>query len=653
MCGIAGYYSPNRVTEDRARTTLRAMTDAIIHRGPDDQGHWYDLDAGIGLGMRRLSIIDLSPAGHQPMRSACGRYVLIFNGEIYNHKSIRAELETRNQAPTWRGHSDTEVLLAAISAMGFKKALQRANGMFAIALWDSQEKTFELAVDRFGEKPLYCGWTNGHFLFGSELKSLRVHPGWAGDIDRNAITLLLRHVYIPAPYCIYQNFKKVEPGKIVRLNTRDGQCVSDHYWSSAEMVEQGLKSPLDISEGEAVDAFEALLSDAVGLRMEADVPLGAFLSGGFDSTAIVAMMQRRSSRPVRTFTIGFDTKGYDEAPFAKKVAEHLRTEHTELYVTPREAMDVIPFLPTMYDEPFADSSQIPTFLVSKMAKQHVTVALSGDGGDELFGGYQRYFVSDRIIPNISKLPIGLRRLAADAIEKVGSHRWNALYEVLTLGKGKMLIGDRALKLASLIREATNLGGYRNLISSWDYPLNVLADAKEYTLRFDDPIVSKIGFIEQMMYLDLITYLPGDILTKVDRASMAASLEARVPFLDHRVAEFAWRLPLSQKVSGGVGKKIIRHLVYRHVPRRLMDRPKAGFGIPLEDWLRGPLRDWAEALLSPDHMRASGYFNPDVVAATWKRHLAGQHNEQARLWPILMFEAWLENQRSDAASVEVA
>ena len=644
MCGIAGYFSPDRVSEDRAYSILRAMTDAISHRGPDDQGQWCDIQAGVGLGMRRLSIIDLSPAGHQPMKSTCGRYVLIFNGEIYNHKSIRKELEDRGLAPVWRGHSDTEVLLAAISALGLRKALQHANGMFAVALWDSQERTIELAVDRFGEKPLYYGWSNGHFLFGSELKSLRMHPAWAGNIDRNAISLLLRYVYIPAPYCIYQNFKKVKPGEIVHLTVLNGQCESHRYWSTEEAVERGLRSPIHGSVTETVDEFESLLSDAVGIRMEADVPLGAFLSGGFDSTAIVAMMQRQSSRPVRTFTIGFQDHDYDEAPFAKEVARHLQTDHTELYVTPGEAMDIIPRLPTMYDEPFADSSQIPTFMVAQMARTHVTVALSGDAGDELFGGYQRYFVSQRIIPRIASLPIGLRRFAAERIEKVGAHRWNALYQILTLGQGKMLVGDRPLKLASLIREETLLDGYRRLISSWDRPLNALINAEEYVLRFDDPVVEKMGFIEQMMYLDLVTYLPGDILTKVDRASMAVSLEARIPFLDPRIVEFAWRLPLSRKVFNGAGKRIIRDLVYRHVPRQLMDRPKMGFGMPVENWLRGPLREWAQSLLSPDHIRASGYFDPAIVTAAWNRHLAGQHNEQARLWPILMFEAWLRAEK---------
>jgi asparagine synthase (glutamine-hydrolysing) len=645
MCGIAGYFSPGGIPEGPGLKFLCAMTDAIVHRGPDDQGQWCETSAGIGLGMRRLSIIDLSPAGHQPMRSACGRYVLIFNGEIYNHKAIRGELEGRGLAPAWRGYSDTEVLLAAISAMGITKALQLANGMFAVALWDIQERTLELAIDRFGEKPLYYGWTRGVFLFGSELKALRVHPAWEGNIDRNAVSLLLRYSYIPAPFCIYQDIKKVEPGQIIRLHTHSKRIEAELYWSTEEMVGKSLRSPIKADQSEAVDMFERLLADAVGMRMEADVPLGAFLSGGFDSTAVVAMMQKQSSRPVRTFTIGFQLADYDEAPFARAVAKHLQTNHTELYVTPKETTDIIPRLPILYDEPFADSSQIPTFMVSRMAGQHVTVALSGDAGDELFGGYQRYFISQRLSPKITRWPIGLRRGFARGIEGIGADRWDALYHALTVGRGKKLVGDRALKLASLIREATPLEIYRNLLSAWDRPSSVLKDAREYILPLSNPTVGKLSLVEQMMYLDLITYLPGDILTKVDRASMAVGLEARVPFLDPQVVEFAWRLPITKKVSDGIGKRIIRDLVYRYVPKSLMDRPKMGFGVPIEEWLRGPLRAWAQSLLSPAQVQASGYFDVKVVQSVWDRHLTGRHNEQARLWPILMFEAWLQNEKN--------
>lgn len=642
MCGIVGYLTRETNPQFHPQDVIRKMTDAIVHRGPDDEGQWWDGDAGIGLGMRRLAIIDLSPAGRQPMISACGRYALVFNGEIYNHKAIRAELEAAGLAPVWRGHSDTEVLLAAISVFGLSAALQRSNGMFAIALWDRQERTLELAIDRFGEKPLYHGWARNNFLFGSELKSLRVHPAWVGDIDRDVLTLFMRYIYIPAPFCIYKSFQKVEPGQIVRIRNSQSRCEYDRYWSTSSMVQQCLKSPLDVSKSEAVEAFEHLLSDAVGLRMEADVPLGAFLSGGFDSTAVVAMMQRQSSRPVRTFTIGFTERKYDEAPYARAVAQHLGTNHTELYVAPREAMNVIPRLPMLYDEPFADSSQIPTFLVSQLAGQHVTVALSGDAGDELFGGYRRYFISQLLLPSLTRIPHGLRRMVAWAVEGVGSHRWDMLYQMLSFGTGKMLVGDRALKLANLLDSDTPLEGYCRLISAWNREATIVLSAQERDLTFDDPVLTQIGFVEQMMFLDLMSYLPGDILTKVDRASMGVSLEARVPFLDHRVAEFAWRLPISHKVCNGVGKQIIRKLVYRYVPSSLMDRPKTGFSIPIEEWLRRPLRDWAQSLLAPERIRASGYFDSDVVTRMWTEHLSGRRNWQTRLWSVLMFEAWLQS-----------
>lgn len=643
MCGIAGFLVRGAVSADCAADILKKMTTAIEHRGPDDEGQWWNAEAGVGLGMRRLAIIDISPAGHQPMMSACGRYVLVFNGEIYNHKQIRKDLEARLLAPVWKGESDTEVLLAAISAFGLRRALECANGMFALALWDKESRTLELAIDRFGEKPLYYGFSKGTFLFGSELKALRVHPDWVGEIDRSALHLLARHVYIPAPHCIYKGFAKLEPGQILTVHP-SLELVTDFYWSSLSAAINGLENPIQASESEAVDEFERILSDAVGLRMEADVPLGAFLSGGFDSTAIVAMMQQKSSQPTRTFTIGFETRAYDEAPFARAIAKHLGTNHTELYVTAREAMSVIPSLPAIYDEPFADSSQIPTLLVSKMAKQHVTVALSGDGGDELFGGYQRYFVSERILPQVVRWPLAIRLAVAAGIEKFGAENWQRTYQAATLGKGKMLVGERALKLASLIKEPSFIEGYRNLISSWDRPHDLVLNGNSKSLLFDEVAIASMSSIEKMMYLDLMTYLPGDILTKVDRASMAVSLEARVPFLDHRVFEFAWKLPLSYKVGRGQGKKIVRSLVYRHVPRKFMDRPKTGFGIPIDEWLRGPLRDWAQTLLSEKNIASSGYFDPKIVQQTWNEHLSGKRNRQAKLWPILMFESWLAHVR---------
>ena len=639
MCGIAGYLTLDVDPRMQVGATLRAMTDAIRHRGPDSSGLWCDKDSGVGLGMRRLAIVDLSPAGAQPMISASGRLVLVFNGEVYNHKRIRARLDDERCAPNWRGHSDTEVLLAAIDAWGLKRALQEANGMFALALWDRNTHTLALACDRFGEKPLYHGRMGNTFLFGSELKSLSAHPAWAGEVDRSALELLMRFSYVPAPYSIFRNIQKLAPGTIATLEVGSDEPVLDVYWSARDMVETARSKP--ITNGQTSEEFEHIFRDAVGLRMEADVPLGAFLSGGFDSTAVVAMMQAQASQPVRTFSIGFDEPGYDEAPFAHRVAQHLKTEHTQLYVTARQAMDVIPLLPQLYDEPFADSSQIPTYLVAKLARRHVTVALSGDGGDELFGGYVRHIIADRIRRWTSIMPQAVRAGAAAGIAAIGASRWDTIYNALTLGGGGRPVGDRALKFANFLSSGSPLDGYDQMVMSWPPQLDVVLGHKRNGSSSHPAMPSTLNTVEAMMFCDLVTYLPGDILTKVDRATMGVSLEGRVPFLDHRLAEFAWRLPLSRKIRGGQGKRIVKEFVYRHVPRALMDRPKAGFGAPIGNWLRGPLRDWAESLLNEHKVRAGGYFDADVVTAHWREHLSGRRNWDVRLWPLLMFQAWLD------------
>ncbi|NOT40910.1 MAG: asparagine synthase (glutamine-hydrolyzing) [Alphaproteobacteria bacterium] len=640
MCGIAGYITADTVLAAHAEAALNAMTNAILHRGPDSAGMWHDEAGHVGLGMRRLAIVDVSSAGAQPMTSASGRYVLVFNGEIYNHKELRARLESDGYAPNWRGHSDTEVLLAAIDTWGLTPALQAANGMFGLALWDRDQRMLSLACDRFGEKPLYYGRSGRTFLFGSELKSLAAHPDWAGEIDRDVLALFTQFSYVPAPYSIYRNIRKLEPGTIVSIAAArtDGAAETNvtHYWSAHEMIEGARRNPL--TNGEVKKEFERVFSSAVALRMEADVPLGAFLSGGFDSTAVVAMMQELSSRPVRTFSIGFNETGYDEAPFANRVAQHLQTEHTQLYVTAKQAMDVIPKLPTLYDEPFADSSQIPTFLVAELARRHVTVALSGDGGDELFGGYVRYIVADRIGRAASVAPSWLRNGIADAIRKVGAGRWDRMYDAVTHGRAKRLIGDRAVKFADFLASNTPLQGYERMVTAWPPAANVVLGAKNGHTLPQPP--AGLNPVEAMMFCDLVTYLPGDILTKVDRATMGVSLEGRVPFLDHRLAEFAWRLPLKEKIAGGQGKRVVKDFVYSRVPRALMDRPKAGFGAPIGDWLRGPLRDWAESLLSEKRIASEGFFDANTVTACWQRHLAGRGNEDIRLWPILMFQAWL-------------
>lgn len=646
MCGIAGYLTLDARPPLHGEGTLRAMTDAIRHRGPDTSGHWHDETLGVGLGMRRLAIIDVSPTGAQPMDSASGRYVLIFNGEIYNFKALRARLERDRRAPAWRGRSDTEVLLAAIDAWGLVPALQESNGMFALALWDRHASTLSLACDRFGEKPLYYGRMGTSFLFGSELKGLSAHPEWDGVIDRHALKLLLHFTYIPAPHSIIRGVHKLTPGTVATLRFGNGGGAGAlepklaPYWSPYAMVEAGRRSP--IAEGEALDEFEALFRDAVGLRMEADVPLGAFLSGGFDSTAVVAMMQAQSSRPVRTFSIGFGETGYDEAPFAERVAEHLKTDHTQLYVTARQAMDVIPLLPRLYDEPFADSSQIPTYLVAQLARREVTVALSGDGGDELFGGYRRHLVGKQLMDRMAATPPLVREAAASAIAAVGERGWDRLYNALTLGRGTRTLGDQALRLADFLSPDRTLDGYRKMVTAWPWAPNAVVGGDSRSAGPEHPAIPPgLDLVEGIMFCDLVTYLPGDILTKVDRATMGVSLEGRIPFLDPRVAEFAWRLPMSQKLGQGEGKRIVRELVYRHVPRELMDRPKSGFGVPIRSWLRGPLRDWAESLLNHAKLASGGFFDATLVRAHWAGHQSGRRNWDARLWPLLMFQAWLD------------
>ena len=636
MCGLCGFLNLHRDTNsDTAHATLKRMTAQLHHRGPDDSGTWQDADAGIGLGHTRLSILDLSPEGHQPMHSADGRFVLVFNGEIYNHQALRQELEEAESGIAWRGHSDTEVLLAAIVHWGLEAALKRSNGMFALALWDRQDKTLQLARDRPGEKPMYYGMAGKTLLFGSELKALRVHPAWQGEIDRDALSLLMRHMYIPAPYSIYRGIAKLPPGTFITFRAAQGlrempQPVA--YWSARHVLEDCWQNPLQLADSEATDALEALLRDAVGLRMEADVPLGAFLSGGIDSSTVVALMQAQARQPVRTFSIGFREDGYDEAQYARAVAAHLGTDHTELYVEPEQARAVIPDLPTLYDEPFADSSQIPTFLVSRLARQHVTVALSGDGGDELFGGYTRYALGLNIHRQLQCVPAGLRRPLGQLID------------LLPTGLLPAHPAGRMELLADILKEPRAELLYRNLISHWRHPERVVINSRETTTVLNDPAQwpALPDFLHFMMYTDLLSYLPDDVLAKVDRASMGVSLEARVPLLDHRVAEFSWRLPGQQKRRNGEGKWLLKQVLDRHVPRSLIDRPKKGFGVPIDTWLRGPLREWAEELLSERVLREGGYFQPAAVRKRWQEHLEGKKDWSHALWNVLVFGSWVES-----------
>jgi len=639
MCGIAGFIDPG--TSD-SEATCRAMARALVHRGPDDCGYYIQRDVGLGLAHRRLSIVDLSPAGHQPMTSVGGRYEVVFNGEIYNHLEIRRELRTRGDR-AWRGHSDTETLLAAVETWGLQAALQRSVGMFALALWDRERRRLTLARDRVGEKPLYYGRSGQAFLFGSELKALQAHPAFQPEIDRDCLALYLRYCYVPEPYSIFHGIRRLPPGTTLEVDAR-GHCDQPvSYWSAAAITDRAHRQKFTGGDNEAVDALDRLLSEAVGLQMIADVPLGAFLSGGIDSSLIVALMQRQSSRTVRTFTIGFTEPAYDESQYARAVARHLGTEHTELLVTPSEAMEVIPRLSSIYDEPFGDSSQIPTFLVSQMARQHVTVALSGDAGDELFGGYNRYAWAKRLWGAMS-LQRPVRKLTARSIRALSPDTWARLFRYAKAFVPPRWqaaqMGDKLHKFAELI-DCSRAELYRTLVSHWPAPAQVVTGAVEPRTLLTDLMADSgdRAFEECMMYWDLMTYLPGDILVKVDRAAMAVSLETRVPMLDHRVIEFAWSLPLKMRVRAGEGKWLLKSLLGRYVPPALTNRPKTGFGIPIDTWLRGPLRGWAEELLDESRLRGEGFFNPAPIREKWREHVDGGRNWAYWLWDILMFQAW--------------
>ena len=653
MCGLAGLLDLEGVEgrEDLRHLAFR-MADTLETRGPDDRGAWADETVGIALGFRRLAIVDVSPEGHQPMQSACGRLILAFNGEIYNHAEVRRELETDlgGEAPRYRGHSDTEVMLAAFARWGVEASVQRFVGMFAFALWDRRERTLYLGRDRIGEKPLYYGWMGRTLLFGSELKALRAHPAFRAEIDRDALVPYLRRGYIPAPLSIYRGIRKLLPGTLlaIRADEAPKDLEPKPYWSARSIAEAGCADPFTGTETEAVDELERLLKQAVGQQMVAEVPLGAFLSGGIDSSTIVALMQSQSSRPVRTFTIGFQESAYNEAEHAKAVAHHLGTDHTELYVTAEETLAVLPRLPTLFDEPFADSSQIPTFLVAQMARRSVTVSLSGDGGDELFGGYERHFRRESPWYQAPRFSVGVRQSTARALRGVSTRNWdralNLIRPVLPLRLRRHAVGDRVHRAAEIINHAEHPAAVFDRLSSlWDNPASIVLGATEpLTLLADPSAWAEVGDLaHRLMYVDLVTYLPDDILVKVDRASMGVSLESRAPMLDHRVVEFAWRLPKELKVRDGKGKRPLRLVLDRHVPRELIERPKMGFGVPVDEWLRGPLRGWAEALLDESRLRREGLFDPAPIRKRWQEHASGLRDWTDSLWTILMFQAWLE------------
>ena len=708
MCGFTGFISTDSGVISQIEHVVTNMASTLQHRGPDDTGVWTDPLNGIALGFRRLSILDLSSAGHQPMTSNSGRFVMTFNGEIYNHMHLRYLLSSNHFGSysfTWRGHSDSETLLACFEAWGVEETLLKTVGMFAIALWDTQSLTLHLARDRFGEKPLYYGWTFNSsvaapaFVFGSELKALQAFPGFANPVSREALALFMRFTYVPAPYSIYQNIFKLEPGCMLSINTNSSENFSGNnptvllkdevltnankllcgnhdpnsplrppavrgalrmhrWWSLANVVETGANNQIK-SEQDAIETLEQRLKEAVKMQSSADVPLGAFLSGGVDSSCIVAMMQSQAKSPIKTFTVGFEEAEFDESPYARMVAQHLGTEHNDLFVSAKQAQGVIQELPFMYDEPFADSSQIPPHLVCKAARQKVTVALSGDAGDELFGGYSRYFWGPRIWNRLASLPYPARKALGVTIQTMPTAGWDALTRLvnalLPVPNRILRAGDRAHKLASRLGYVRNFDDlYKSLVSEWQDPAKLVKVAvgdsskilREPASMLSDPWPA-IGTDDQqlrMMYRDTMTYLPDDILCKVDRAAMSASLETRVPFLDHRVVELAWQLPLHMKIRNGQGKWALRQVLYKYVPKELIERPKAGFAIPVGIWLRGPLRDWAEALLDEKRLEAEGYFYTKPIRDKWKQHLSERFDHTPSLWAVLMFQSWLESIR---------
>ena len=647
MCGIVGCITAHPHPLPELEDIARRMTATLVHRGPDDEGVWVDAKAGVSLGHRRLAILDLSPLGHQPMVSADGRYVIVYNGEVYNFRSLQHELEDMGHG--FRGGSDTEVILAAVVQWGVKEAVQRFVGMFAFGLWDQIDRKLYLVRDRLGIKPLYYGWSSdGTFLFGSELKALRAGPGFNNPVDLEALALFFRHNYIPAPYTIYKHIQKLLQGNMLvlsQLNMADREIELTNYWSVEDVWKQGACAPWRGTDKDAADALVEALGEAVRMRLVADVPVGAFLSGGIDSSTVVALMQASSTKPVRTFTIGFTESNYDEAPKAKAVAKHLGTDHTELYVAPSDAMELVPEIPTLWDEPFADSSQIPTCLVSRMTRGYVTVALSGDGGDELFSGYTRYPETLRLWKIVNKVPRpirktiarGLRMLSPDILDIIGRPLRPMFRRLGAPGPT-----GRVLYRMSELLSAYTFQAFYGWTNSHQLPPGGLVPGRDgLAPAFMGSSIPTKDLFAMMSLLDLITYLPNDILTKVDRASMAVGLEARVPMLDHRVVALAARLPTELKVRNGERKWLLRQVLYRYVPRELIERPKMGFGVPIGQWLQGPLRGWAENLLAEDRLRREGYLIPKAVRCLWTEHLSGRCNHQYVLWNILMFQAWLE------------
>jgi asparagine synthase (glutamine-hydrolysing) len=638
MCGITGFWDTrSQYRKQEAEALGEKMAYAIKERGPDSSGLWFEEVTGLLFAHRRLAIQDLSPQGHQPMHSPSKRFTTIYNGEIFNAPEIQQSLVEKGY--TFRGHSDTEVMLAAFEEWGIQASVEKFIGMFAIVLWDQKVKKLYLIRDRLGIKPLYWGWQKGVLFFGSQLKSFYPHPAWEGVISKEALISFFRFAYVPAPLSIYEGIQKLEPGAILEIS-RDGTTQQHTYWSMKTAYEAGKENPFSGTIEDARADLDLLLKDAVKKRLLSDVPVGAFLSGGVDSSLVVALMQNQSSQSVKTFSIGFHENLYNEAHYAKDVAKHLGTEHHELYVTSKDAQAVIPHLSDWYDEPFADSSQIPTYLVSKLAREYVAVSLSGDGGDEFFAGYTRYFVGERLWRGAEKIPPFFRKNLSSLVKNIPSSFWNGIETIAPKSFCPKHLADKALKLSCLLNQESLGGYYRSLVSQWDEPTSLVVGGRESFPGVWNALKDE-DYVGTMQFLDSVTYLPDDILAKVDRASMAVSLEARVPLLDHRVVEFSWRLPLEMKVYHGQGKRILRDVLYQYVPKKLIERPKMGFGIPVGEWMRTDLKEWAESLLSPSALSQSGLLNIEPIRKRWAEHLLGKRDWQYSLWAVLMFQAWYE------------
>ena len=647
MCGLTGFVSFTSSDVTYLHSSINEMLNTLYHRGPDSQGLWVDVNQGLAFGHCRLAIQDLTNTGHQPMTSNSNRFVMVFNGEIYNHLNLRKEIEREGYLTqsTWRGHSDTETILAGFDAWGIEATVDKMIGMFAIALWDRKKHQLTLMRDRLGEKPLYYGWQNDTFLFCSELKALKKHDDFESEIDRDSLALYLRYNTIPAPYSIYKGIYKLKPGQILTLDSSKN-IKKDCYWTVSDVSVNDQHQPFKGTTKEAIRGLENTLLTSIDNQMISDVQLGAFLSGGVDSSTIVALMQSISNKPIKTFTIGFDATEFNEAIYAKKVAKHLKTDHTEVYLGDKSALDIIPNIFNIYDEPFADSSQLPTILLSQIAKKEVTVSLSGDGGDELFAGYTRHQKIHSLWPKLSKIPKTFRQLGASLLSSIPYHRWQQIQGFLPKAYNIPLLGDKVKKTASMLAANSLDSAYLSLVSQCETPENWVLNSKEPPnfIKANFNQLSNLTDVEIVMVLDTMFYLSDDILVKVDRAAMSQSLEVRVPFLDHNVVEYAWRLPLHFKLHEDSSKWVLREVLKRYVPMSLIDRPKMGFAAPIGHWLRYDLKDWAETLIDEYRLSNEGFFNVTLVRQLWREHLSGKFNHQYQLWTILMFQLWLENEK---------